>query len=123
MEHPPIVVDLTASDPPFEQVRAQLAALITSGRLRPGDRLPTVRALAGELGLAVNTVAKAYKQLEAEGLVQTGRRAGTTVATGGHQSDVAVRSAATAFAAQARGAGLDDAAVLDLVREALRSQA
>ena len=94
-----IVVDQQAAEPPFEQVRA----------------------LAADLGLAVNTVARAYKELEAAGLVQTRRRAGTTVASGHHQADVAVSSFATKFAVLAREAGMDDAAAIDLVRNALRS--
>ena len=47
-----IAIDLEAAEPPFEQVRAQLAGLIATGRLLPGDRLPTVLALAADLGLA-----------------------------------------------------------------------
>ena len=116
-----VVVDLDDAEPPFEQVRSQIAKLIGSGSLLPGDRLPTVRALAADLGLAVNTVARSYKELEAAGLVQTRRRAGTTVAAGDHQADVAVSSFATKFAVLAREAGMDDAAAIDLVRNALRS--
>lgn len=115
-----IAVDLAAGEPPFEQVRAQLAGLIGSGRLLPGDRLPTVRALAADLGLAVNTVARAYKELEAAGLVETRRRAGTVVASGAHTADVAVSALAAQFAAAARAAGLAESQALDLVRAAVR---
>lgn len=114
-------VDLSLVEPPFEQVRTQLAGLITSGRLLPGDRLPTVRALAADLGLAANTVARAYKELEAAGLVETRRRAGTVVASGEHTADVAVAALAAKYALAVREAGLDDATALDLVRSALRS--
>ena len=72
-----VTIDLSAPEPPYEQVRAQLAGLIGRGSLAEGDRLPTVRALAADLGLAVNTVARAYKELEAEGLVTTRREAQT----------------------------------------------
>ncbi|MDC5698047.1 GntR family transcriptional regulator [Intrasporangium calvum] len=116
-----IRVDVTLAEPPFEQVRTQLAGLITSGRLLPGDRLPTVRALAADLGLAANTVARAYKELEAAGLVETRRRAGTVVASGEHTADVAVAALAAKYALAVREAGLDDATALDLVRSALRS--
>lgn len=68
------------ADPPFEQVRLQVTALIESGRLAPGDRLPAVRQLADDLGLAAGTVARAYKELEGSGLVTTARGAGTRVA-------------------------------------------
>jgi len=117
-----IVVDLEVAEPPFEQVRAQLAGLIATGQLLPGDRLPTVRALAADLGLAANTVARAFKELEAAGLVETRRRAGTVVASGEHTADVAVMALAAKFAAAARDAGLDAAAAVDLVRAALKAQ-
>lgn len=118
-----IVVDLGSAEPPFEQVRAQLAGLIGSGRLLPGERLPTVRALAADLGLAVNTVARSYKELEAAGLVETRRRAGTVVASGAHTADVAVAAAAAKFAETAYAAGLAEAAAIDLARAALRDAA
>lgn len=117
-----VSVDVTLAEPPFEQVRAQLAGLIGSGRLLPGDRLPTVRALAADLGLAANTVARAFKELEAAGLVETRRRAGTVVASGEHTADVAVAALATKYALAVREAGMDEAAALDLVRSALRTR-
>ena len=116
----PLVVNPHSHEAPFEQVRAQLAGLIATGRLLPGDRLPTVRALAADLGLAVNTVARAFKELEAAGLVETRRRAGTVVASGEHTADVAVAALAEKYAVAAREAGLEDSAAIDLVRSALR---
>jgi GntR family transcriptional regulator len=117
---PAVTVDLAAPEPPYEQVRAQLAGLITTGELTEGDRLPTVRGLAADLGIAVNTVARAYRELEAEGLVVTRRRAGTTVAAGSHTQDVALTRAAAAYAARAVAAGLSEASAVDFVRAALR---
>lgn len=78
-------MDLPALDPdslmaPFEQVRAQLAAAIESGELEQSTKLPTVRQLAADLGLAANTVAKAYRQLERAGFIETRGRHGTFVA-------------------------------------------
>ena len=120
MTGPVVTVDLGAAEPPYEQVRAQLAGLITTGELNEGDRLPTVRGLAADLGIAVNTVARAYRELEAEGLVLTRRRAGTTVAAGSHTADAALRHTATAYAERAVEAGLSEAAAVDFVRAALR---
>lgn len=77
-----IVVDLTDPTPPFEQVRRAIAERILSGELREGDRLPSIRALASDLGLAPGTVARAVKLLEEAGLVVTRRGAGTRVAPG-----------------------------------------
>ena len=115
-----VTIDLGAAEPPYEQVRAQLAGLIGRGNLDEGDRLPTVRALAADLGLAVNTVARAYKELEAEGLVTTRRRAGTVVAAGSQPLDVALNRSAAEYAARAAKAGLSESAAVDLVRAALR---
>jgi len=72
-------VDPSATAPAYEQIRDQVVAAITSGAVRPGNRLPTVRQLAGDLGLAANTVARAYRELEAEGHVATRGRNGTIV--------------------------------------------
>lgn len=57
--------------PPYEQIGTQICALIASGQLLPGDRLPSVRQLAGDLAVAPNTVVRAYSELEREGWVQT----------------------------------------------------
>jgi len=78
-----ITVDNSSPVPPFEQVRAQLATQIADGLLVPGTRLPTVRQLADDLGLAVNTVARSYRELEAAGMVETRGRGGTVVTAGG----------------------------------------
>lgn len=73
-------VDPDSTVPPFEQVRTQIADAIDSGTLPPATRLPTVRQLAADLGLAVNTVARSYRELELAGLIETRGRRGTFVA-------------------------------------------
>jgi hypothetical protein len=65
------VVDSACAAPPFEQVRSDLARRINDGTLPAGLRLPTVRQFAADLGLAANTVARAYRELEAGGLIET----------------------------------------------------
>jgi GntR family transcriptional regulator len=117
-------VDTTSPVPPYEQIRAQLAALISTGRLAEGERLPTVRQLAADLGLATGTVARAYRQLEAASLIRTRRGAGTRVAplpAGAHRPDRAELAAlARRFTAEARALGADDTEVKAAIREALR---
>lgn len=73
-------VDLDDPTPPYEQLRRQLALSIQTGRLSPDERLPPLRQLAGDLGLAVGTVARTYRELEAAGLVRSRRGGGTRVA-------------------------------------------
>jgi DNA-binding transcriptional regulator YhcF (GntR family) len=114
-----ITVDSASPVPPFEQVRAQLATQIADGALVPGTRLPTVRQLADDLGLAVNTVARSYRELEAAGLVETRGRGGTVVTPGGDHARERLLAAAQLYAALAHDVGLSAAEALRLVRTAL----
>ncbi|MFC5172943.1 GntR family transcriptional regulator [Streptomyces mutomycini] len=116
-----IAVDPDSATAPYEQLRAQLSEQARSGALPVGYRLPTVRGLAGELGLAANTVAKAYRALETDGVIETRGRNGTFVAAAG---DAAARHAATAaqeYAEQARRLGLSRADALALAEDAVRA--
>ncbi|WP_129784453.1 GntR family transcriptional regulator [Promicromonospora panici] len=137
-------VDLTSPVPVYEQIRAQVSALVAVGGLRPGDRLPASRDLARDLGIAVGTVQRAYRELEAGGVVTSRRRVGTVVAeppasppggtepgdspAGGEPGDPARTATsdtrglvdeARALVARARSQGLSDEAVLALIRGAL----
>ncbi len=76
----PFLVDLALDVPPFEQIQRQIVRQVECGSVKVGDRLPPVRRLAHELGLAANTVAKSYRQLESAGVVETRGRHGTFVA-------------------------------------------
>ena len=97
-------LDATSDVAPFEQLRAQVARRAASGDLPAGTRLPTVRALAESLGLATNTVAKAYRALEADGVISTEGRRGTFIASAIPGADV--RDAAAAYVEAARRQGL-----------------
>ena len=92
------------------------------GRLPPGTRLPTVRELAGQLGLAVNTVARAYRELETAGIVETRGRFGTFVARA-DPADAAMAAAANAYAETARTLGLTKSQALRLPRRGVRVRA
>lgn len=74
-----IAVDHDSDLPPYEQIVTSVTDAIRTGRLTPGTKLPPVRTLASGLGLAANTVAKAYRRLETEGWVETKGRNGTVV--------------------------------------------
>ena len=74
-----ITLDAHSVIPPYEQVRAQLAEQVQDQRLPAGTKLPTIRRLADDLGLAPNTVARAYRELEQDGVIETRGRHGTFV--------------------------------------------
>lgn len=112
-----ITIDAASGEPPFEQIKRQFRLAVASGELAPGDKLPTVRRLAGDLDLAPNTVARAYRELEQEGLISTRGRAGTFVS--GDDVQRVARSAAASYAEQMRTLGLTPADALELVRRAL----
>ena len=115
-----VSVDVSSRVPHYEQLRAQLAALIGSGDLTDGHRLPTVRVLANDLGIAAGTVARAYRDLEVAGLVRTRRRHGTQVTSPPATLDRAVVvNASHDFVHLARAHGLDDAMIRDLIAAAL----
>ncbi|MEW2247696.1 GntR family transcriptional regulator [Streptomyces sp. NPDC058733] len=109
------------SAPPYEQVRAQISEQARSGVLPVGYRLPTVRGLAESLGLAVNTVAKAYRALEADGVIETRGRHGTYVAAAGSAAERELATAAQTYVERARRLGLPEEAALAAVRDALRA--
>ena len=107
-------VDTSSAVPPYEQLRQQVTALVQGGVLAKGDRLPAIRQLANDLGLAGGTVARAYRELEADGVVSTHGRHGTIVAELPRHLDSApppLLAAARRFTADAidLGASLDDA--------------
>jgi DNA-binding transcriptional regulator YhcF (GntR family) len=73
---------MATPQPPYEQVRREIVEQVRGGELKPGDRLPAIRAHAADLGLAAGTVARAYKLLEEAQIIVTRRGAGTTIAPG-----------------------------------------
>lgn len=125
MTSPSLRIDLASPVPPYEQLRAQIAGLITAGDLRADDRLPSVRQLAADLGLAGGTIARAYRELEQAGLVEGRGRHGTVVRNDptldaekrSRQKELA--AAAVKLASLARDLGLGDDAALAALRTAL----
>ncbi|WP_349898528.1 GntR family transcriptional regulator [Parafrigoribacterium soli] len=90
-----ITIETADPTPPYEQIRAQIATLIRSGQLPAGHRLPSVRQLAADLRAAPGTIARAYRSLEAAGLVESSRAKGTRVRSGKAVSDQVTRTIAT----------------------------
>lgn len=116
-----ITVDVNSTVPPFEQVRGQIAAQIASGELAVGTRLPTVRQLAADLGLAVNTVARTYRELETAGLVATRGRGGTFVTAAGDTAREQLQSAAQSYARLVRDFNVPSEEAIAIIRGAIET--
>ena len=121
-----MIIHLDPADPtpPYEQLRRQIATAIAMGELAPGTRLPTVRQLAGDLGVANGTVMRAYAELESAGAVITARGGGTRVADNpershDHADDLTILTHTYVSQAIATGASPDQ--ILASVQKALKA--
>lgn len=112
-----VQLETMAARPLFDQLRTQIIAGVRDGRLEPGTRLPTVRELAAQMNLAVNTVARAYRELESAGILETRGRFGTFVARV-DPADTAMATAAHTFVSAARALGVGKADALRYVETA-----
>jgi len=120
-------IDQSASLPPFEQLRVQIAASIHSGAIEGGRRLPPIRQLAADLELAPGTVARAYRELEAAGLVESHGRRGTRVvdtppAPDANERAARLTQAADEFALRATELGADLEEATTALHSALASR-
>ena len=119
-----IRLDSTSKTPPYEQIKGEIIGLIASGELPVQYRLPPIRQLAGDLGLAANTVARAYRELEVDGFVRSRGRRGTVVIRTARSASAAASADAPSDALvravdDARRNGLDGPTILALVSRAI----
>jgi len=112
-------LDATSGVPAYLQLIQQVRQSLLLGYLQDGDRLPTVKEAAGELGVNPNTVVKAYRQLDVEGLVTARPGAGTFVTVTGRQvtpgAHAKVRRSLERWLRQAHEAGFDEEAITALI--------
>ncbi|MEU5402496.1 GntR family transcriptional regulator [Streptomyces sp. NPDC005963] len=116
-----IDIDTGSGVAPFEQLRAHIAEQARTGALPVGYRLPTVRGFAEELGLAANTVAKAYRALESDGVIETRGRNGTFIAPAADAAARELAAAAQGFADRARRLGATRQSARAAAEDALRA--
>jgi GntR family transcriptional regulator len=116
-------VDLDSPVPPYEQIRAQIATMTASGVLPPGSRLPAIRQLAADLGLAAGTVARAYRELEAAGLLVSRSRHGTHItrppALTPDERTGQLRQAAVSYAHLASQLGVSPEETISVLRQVM----
>lgn len=112
-------VDPSLPTPPFEQIKRQILQQRDSGELPADHRLPPVRRLAEELGVAANTVARAYRELEAAGVIETRGRHGSFVVGTEASARSEAAAAARDYLERVRQLGLTDADAVDLLKELL----
>ena len=96
-------LDPHTTTPVYEQLVECVLRDVSAGELAVGDRIPPVRALAAELGLAAGTVAKAYRTMEASGVIETRGRKGTFIAQSSDDRHAAACSAAAEYLDRAAG--------------------
>ena len=119
-----VSIDPESTLPPYEQLRVQIAGLIGGGSLEPGARLPAVRQLAADLGVAPGTVARAYRELEDDGWIEGRGRHGTVVRPNrpikpAEQRERRLRAETEVLVSTARALGASDAEVIEALRTAL----
>ncbi len=116
-----VEVDTSSPVPPYEQIRDQVTTMAVTGVLAVGTRLPAIRQLAADLGLANGTVARAYRELETAGVIESRGRHGTFVR--GHRLPAAdpgqLQERARAFAVAVQQLGADHGEAVSAVRLAL----
>jgi GntR family transcriptional regulator len=122
-----IVVEVNAPEPVYEQIVRQIHVGVKSGRLQPGAPLPTVRQLATDLELNRNTVARAYKQLEDQGVIRTAGRKGTFVRQDATHEVAKVKTSHAHRSMRdvidnLRANGLSRQEISDVFKKALRAQ-
>lgn len=118
-------IDTHSGVPPYLQISQQVRRALKLGLLTQGDQLPTVKEVVARLAINPNTVSKAYRELEHEGLVAARVGVGTFVATSMVSESLSalapLRHDLQKWMESARRAGLDDESIEALVRECFRS--
>ena len=120
-----IVIDHASRIPIYEQIKTQIIALINSGVLSPGDKLPSLRALASELSLNFNTIKKVFAQLEADGVIESRPGAGFFVTASAVENKNVLAKAEEELKltlSRVRDAGLSEESALRILSEIYKKE-
>jgi DNA-binding transcriptional regulator YhcF (GntR family) len=114
-----VAISHESAVPPYEQLRLAVIEQVRTGDLIAGTKIPTVRALASTIGLAPNTVARAYRELEHEGVLETRGRQGSFIASTGDPTRDQAGRAANEYVAAIRRLGLTNTDAVQFLEAAL----
>ena len=117
------IIDHTARTPIYEQIKSQMLSLISSGAMKPGDKLPSIRMMAGQLNLNVNTIKKVFAQLEADGVIVTVVGSGSYVAESAYRNPNVMEKAEQQLRdalKTAKSSGLTRAEILAVVNQTVK---
>ena len=120
-----IVIDHNSRIPIYEQIKTQIIALINSGVLAPGDKLPSLRALASDLSLNFNTIKKVFAQLEADGVIESRPGAGFFVTASAVENKNVLAKAEEELKltlTRVRDAGLSEESALRILSEIYKKE-
>ena len=115
-----IFIDLYSRTPIYEQIKEQILLNIKQGEYKPDEQLPSIRSLAGELNLNVNTVKRAFKELEMSGIIYSVSGKGSYVSHNAKSNDILENSAKKEIidaVLSAKEIGLTENTVLELVHK------
>ena len=119
------IINYSAKEPIYEQIKSQMLSLISSGAIKPGDKLPSIRMLASQLKINVNTIKKVFAQLEEDGVIVT------VIGSGSYVAETAYRNPNVMEKAEARlregirtaiSAGLTKTEILKIVSEEVKEK-
>jgi GntR family transcriptional regulator len=115
-------VEYNSGVPVYRQIINQARAGVAAGALNPGDQLPTIRALSGRLNVNPNTVAKAYRELELQGVIETERGSGSFIqapppAPGPREKKARLKNLYGRLLAEAASSGLTESELLSFIKE------
>lgn len=113
-----IFIDLHSRTPIYEQIKEQILLNIKQGEYKPDEQLPSIRSLAGELNLNVNTVKRAFKELELNGIIYSVSGKGSYVSHNAKSNDIlekSVKKEVSDAVHSAKEIGLSENSILELV--------
>ena len=119
------IINYSSKEPIYEQIKSQMLSLISSGAIKPGDKLPSIRMLASQLNINVNTIKKVFAQLEEDGVIVTVIGSGSYVAETAYRNPKIMEKAETKLRDSIKtaiSAGLTKSEIINIVSEEMKEE-